>query len=115
MISMHIGSRVAIGDVVGEIVTMRIVEDGLYVLNLRTETGGLTAVTVRRDGLNLAPVDRPPVDLAATMHLARRVLAGKEPRMPVAAISNALAAALVAVADGATPSLSAPMMGRGHE
>lgn len=107
---LRIGSRVAVGGVEGEIATMRIVENGLYVLGVHTDAG-LIAVTIRREGVDLVPVDRPPVDVAVAVQLARCVMAGKEPRMPVAAVTSVLAAALVAVADGPAPTLTVPVAG----
>jgi hypothetical protein len=106
--ALRIGTPVAVGGVEGQIATIRVVEDGLFILNLRTASG-LIAVTVRRNGDDLVPAPRAPVDVADAVQVARRVVAGKEPRMPVAAVTSMLAAALVAVADGVMPTLTVPI------
>lgn len=106
MTEIRPGTRVAIGDIVGEVATIRVVESEIYVLLLRLDAGGHLALRVRRDAGELMLLDQPPVDVAAAATLARRVLARKEPRMPVAAIADTLAAALLALADGPTPALS---------
>lgn len=114
MTDVRPGTRVAIGDVVGEVATMRIVEGDLYVLLIRLDAGGHLAVRVRRDGGGeLTLLDQPPVDIAAAATLARRVLARKEPRMPVAAVTDMLAAALVAMADG--PAAASSVRAPAHE
>lgn len=90
----RIGDRVEAGGVTGEIVAWRGQPGGFISATIRTDEGGLAAVTLRPEGAGLAA--DAAVDVTAAKGLARLILAGKAPHMPINQQLNALAAALLA-------------------
>lgn len=93
----RIGDRVEAGGVTGEIVAWRGQPGGFISATIRTDAGGLAAVTLRPASAGLAA--DAAVDVAAAKGLARLILAGKAPPMPINLQLNTLAAALLAVGD----------------
>lgn len=93
----RIGDRVEAGGVTGEIVSYR-GQPGMFVSALiRSDDGALVSVVLRPEPGGLAA--EQAVDLAAAMGLARLILAGKAPHIPVNRQLNILAASLLAAVE----------------
>jgi hypothetical protein len=93
----RIGDRVDAGGVTGEIVAWRGQPGGFISATIRTDSGALAAVTLRPAGAGLAA--DAAVDMTAAKGLARLILAGKAPPMPINMQLITLAAALLAAGD----------------
>lgn len=93
----RIGDRVEAGGVTGEIVAWRGQPGGFIAATILTDSGGLAAVTLRPEGAGLAA--DAAVDVTAAKGLARLILAGKAPHMPINLQLKSLAAALLAAAE----------------
>lgn len=88
-----LGDRVDVDGHPAEVVAVRQVGDHRQVLTLRLATGETRFVTAEVIGAGSAV---PPVSMATAEGLARLVIAGVDPRMPVSMQLQILAAGLLA-------------------
>jgi len=88
----RLGDRVQADGVSGVVVTVQDCGPDRQVLGVRQAGGGVVFVGVQvADGALLTP----PVDLATATGLARLIMGGTDPRLPVAVTQNTLAAAVL--------------------